>query len=368
MDRPTRRRGHLANFTALFGSRRGEVLATLPNHIGAGIRRSIDTLGLVLDELLHRGWHRVEVRQPLFVVAPPRSGTTMLYHQLAADPRFAAPTLGDTMMRSVTMNGLFRRLGERPAFAKVAAQIDAQMAQLDHTHDLRLGLLEEDEAFFNDHFATNNLHLFFPTLAARLPTMPRLDERPPRVQRAVMRRYRNFVRRFLYHRGPQRTFLSKNVALAGRLACFERSFPDARYIHIVRDPVEQIPSAIELVRAVAQTSHGRVWPQDHPYWRLVAAELIEQHRRLLAWERKLPASRWLTLRYVDMIADPAAALRKVYEHFAIPSSPEFEANLVQAGTRAEAFRKARQYALEPFGLSAAQVREQLAEVYAAYDP
>lgn len=362
-----RRRGMWANFSGLFGRHRGEILATLPNHFGAGIRRGIDTIGLLLDEVLHRGWHEVEVRAPLFVVAPARSGTTMLYHQLAADPRFAAPTLGDTMMRSVTMNGLFRRLGVRPSFAKIRDQIDAQMSALDATHDLRIGMLEEDEAFFNDNFATNNLHLFFPTLPERLGGVPRLDERPARVQRAVMRRYRNFVRRFLFHRGPDRTFLCKNVALAGRLACFERTFPDARYIHIVRDPVEQVPSAIELVRAVAKTSHGgRVRPAEDPYWKMVAAELIDQHRRLLAWERKLPASRWLTIRYDALIADPGEALRGVYRHFEIPTTPEFEAIVAGASERAQGFRKSREYSLAPYGLTPERVREQLAEVYAAY--
>jgi hypothetical protein len=156
----------------------------------------------------------------------------------------------------------------------------------------------------------------------------------------------------------------KNVQSAGRIETLNQAFPDARFIHIIRDPVVQVPSALELMRTVAKASNsGFVRPPEHPYWRLVADRLIEHHRILLGWERKLPRSRWLTLRYPELIADPAAALRKVYTHFELPLS---EQSLETVNARAGEFRKQRSYSLENYGLSDAEVRERLAEVYEAY--
>lgn len=367
MDRPLRRLGLLSNAAGLVTGSHREVLATLPLHVSAGIRRMIHALGYTADELLYRDWRRVEIKQPLFIVAPPRSGTTLLFHQLAEDPQFAATTLGNTLIRSISVSKLLRRAAAKQRKAILAARddINEQMAALDDTHTLRIERLEEDEGFYNDMFALLNVHLLFPNLHKQLGIV-QLDDRPPRVRRAVMRRYENFIRRFLYLRGPGKTYLMKNVQSAGRMATLEQTFPDARYIHIVRDPVVQIPSALELIRAVARSSHGFVRPPEHPYWRMIADMLIEQHRVLLAWERKLPRSRWLTLRYPELIADPAATLRRIYEHFDLPLTPEREQSLALSNQRAGEFRKQRSYSLDAFGISADEIRERLAEIYEAH--
>ena len=45
-------------------------------------------IGLLLDEVLFRGYRRVEIREPLFVLGVPRSGTTHLHRVLAQDPQY----------------------------------------------------------------------------------------------------------------------------------------------------------------------------------------------------------------------------------------------------------------------------------------
>lgn len=368
MDRDLRRKGVIANLRGLASPARAEVLATMPLHVSTSMRRVVNGLGYVFDDLLYRGWRSVEIKPPLFIVAPARSGTTLLFHQLAQDPQFAAPTLGATLLRSISVLRLLRRMAAKQRGFILAARdgINKTMSALDDTHTLRIDRLEEDEGFFNDVYGLTNAHMFYPTLYESYG-IRELDDRPTRSQRAVMRSYRNYVRRFLYLSGPERTYLSKNVSSPGRMHCLEQSFPDARYIHIVRDPVQQLPSALELIRAVARGSHGRVRPPEHPYWKLMAECLMEQHRRLLAWERKLPAERWLTLRYDDLIADPAATLERVYEHFQLPRSSASHELLGAANERAGEFKKSRRYALTDYGIDPDYVREQLADVYAAYD-
>lgn len=367
MDRQLRRRGTASNLALLATRDRREALATVPLHVTAGLRRVINGGGYVLDEVLHHGWRKVEVEAPLFVVAPARSGTTMLFHLLAADPRFAATTTGQTLIRSITVLELLRRAldKQRGWILDAREQINAQMAQLDETHTLRIDRLEEDEGFFNDQFALLTAHQLYPRVYESLGIL-QLDDRPPRVRRAVMRKYRNFIKRVLYRAGPETTYLAKNVSHAGRIASLEQTFPDARYIHIVRDPLVQLPSALGLIRDVARYGSGLERPASHPYWKLMLEVLLDQHRRLLAWERELPAQRWLTLRYDDLVGDPGATVRRVYDHFQLPIGPEVEQALAAANERAPSFRKKRSYALADYGIEADEVREQLAEVYAAY--
>jgi hypothetical protein len=365
VDRQLRRNGLLANFAALATSSRAEVLATIPMHVSTEMRRFVNGSGYVFDELLYRGWRNVEIKPPLFIVAPARSGTTLLYHQLAADPSFAAPSLGNTLIRSIALTKLLRRLAakQRGFILRARDNINKMMSALDETHTLRIERLEEDEGFFNDVYGLTNIHMFFPTLAERHGIVE-LDDRTERSRRAVMRRYHAFLRRFMYLAGPERTYLGKNVSYAGRINCLEQAYPGSRYINIVRDPIVQLPSALELIRAVALNAHGRVRPADDPFWRTVMVEtLLEQHRRLLKWERKIGPERWLTLRYDQLIRDPTATVRRVYEHFGLPISEEA---LGAIGGRTEEFRKNRRYTLADYKIAPEYVREQLAEVYAAY--
>jgi hypothetical protein len=364
VDRYLRRKGIQANLAALATSSRGEVLATIPLQVSTSVRRVVNGTGYVFDDLLYRGWRSIEIKPPLFVVAPARSGTTMLFHQLASDPSFAAPTLGNTLIRSISVTRMLRRLAAKEVrfILKARDDINKVMSSLDETHTLRIDQLEEDEGFFNDVYGLTNAHMFFPTLHEKIGIVE-LDDRPLRSQRAVMRRHRAFVRRILYLNGRDRTYLCKNVSYAGRIACLEQTYPGARYINIFRDPLVQIPSALELIRAVQKNAHGRVRPTDDPYWKLMAENLMDQHLRLLGWERKLGPERWLTLQYKHMIEDPAEAVRKVYEHFQLPRN---DGALCASKERAEEFRKNRRYTLADYGISPEYVRERLSEVYAAY--
>ena len=364
MDRYIRRKGIQANLAALATRSRGEVLATIPLHVSTGMRNWINGTGYVFDELLYRSWRGVEVKPPLFIVAPARSGTTMLFHQLAADPNFAAPTLGITLIRSISVLKLLRRMvaKQRRFILNARDSINKTMSVMDETHTIRIEELEEDEGFFNDTYGLTNVHMFFPTVHEKIGILE-LDDRPPSSRRAVMRKHHAFIRRFLYLAGSERTYLGKNVSYAGRIACLEQYYPGSRYINIFRDPVVQIPSALELIRSVQLGAHGRVRPTDDPYWKLMAENLIEQHLRLLGWERKIGPERWLTLRYREMIDDPAAAVRKVYEHFGLEPN---EVALSAVNERAGEFRKNRRYTLADYGISPEYVHERLADVYATH--
>ena len=67
------------------------------------------------------------------------------------------------------------------------------------------------------------------------------------------------------------------------------------------------------------------------------------------------------LRYVDLVADPVAAVRRIYAAFDLPFTEEFAAAISQHVLLSPQHgRGVHRYALADFGLTAGQVREAFA--------
>ena len=65
-----------------------------------------------------------------------------------------------------------------------------------------------------------------------------------------MRFYRDCVRRQLYCHGGKRTLVSKNPAFVAKMRDLPVAFPAAKFIFLVRNPFETIPSLLKLMRTI----------------------------------------------------------------------------------------------------------------------
>ncbi len=93
-----------------------------------------------------------------------------------------------------------------------------------------------------------------------------------------------------------------------QLPLLERLFPDAIWVHLVRDGRDAALSFLELPEGFS----GKTWarpgtvPQFAARWRteILAAQRLGRHA----------GSRYLELRYEDLVADPERELRRICEH------------------------------------------------------
>lgn len=343
------------------------------------VRLTVANTARALDYVLAPGFQQVEVRAPVFVVAPPRSGTTLLYGMLAADPRFLGPRLYETLLPSVSalrltegISALARRL-KGPAVEESFTRWEQErFGPTDSIHRVRHRELEEDTLLFDRHFASPSALRFFPR-GAELAPLTVLDDQPPATRRRVMGAYYRAIQRLLYHAGPPRqTYLAKNVHSAGRIGSLLQRFPDARFIHIVRSPYAVIPSAVRMFRVsnyLGIDGPSRpTMPLGHPVWSVFADLVIDGYRRLLRWEQRVPKSQWVTLRFESLIADPLAAAQQVYDRFEIPMTEPARAAMATVADGASRYRSSDGPApqLEDCGLTREGVYERLREVFEAY--
>jgi hypothetical protein len=97
-----------------------------------------------------------------------------------------------------------------------------------------------------------------------------------------------------------------------RIPTLLEMFPDARFVHIVRDPRVVFPSTVNLWKTLYQT-HGLQRPTFAGLDEYVFTTFNHLYRRLEEGKHLVAPGRFHELRYEDLIADPVGPRRRLYE-------------------------------------------------------
>lgn len=333
------------------------LLALPPLALGTSASLALDSLLFPVED--------VRVERPLFVVGPPRCGTTRLHRLLSLDAeRFTTFRTWQILAPSVAVQravrGLVRvdaRLGGR-----LRRSLDAGQARLfapmDPMHLARLDLPEEDEFLLVHCFATELLAVAWPAPDA-LGVYRRFDALPEERRRALMVFYADCVRRHLLVEGVQRQFLSRSPLFCNKMGSLLETFPDAFFVVIVRDPAQAIPSMMGLVAAMRRRL-GLDDPQDSA---LQVQFVLDCYTHALDALERLPPASHLLVRYEELLDSPGALVRGIYGRLGYTPSAALEARLAQADLEAQRNPGRPAYPALPAGVSA-QVQGRVAAIQA----
>ena len=105
----------------------------------------------------------------------------------------------------------------------------------------------------------------------------------------------------------------KSPTHTARVRTILEVFPDAKFIHIVRDPLVLFPSTVRLWKSLSEVQGFQIlrddagWIERHVLDTFVRMyECFEQDRELV------PPGRLIDVRYEDLVADPVGQMRDVY--------------------------------------------------------
>jgi hypothetical protein len=328
-------------------------------------------IGRGLDVLLFPGFLRQEVREPTFIIAPPRSGTTFLQKTMCLDAdRFVCVKLWETIFPSITYLKAFDLIGRVDAAcgglgARLVGWSERRFfGGWDDMHRMSFTAPEEDEAYFVYTLVAESTLLLFP-YPQDLRIATRADELPERERHRLMQHYRSCVQRFLYARGPDKTLLAKTPGNAGRIRSLLESFPDARIISIIRHPYETLPSHVSLTYAVWQV-HSPEIAKASPETEAYAEIAVDWYRNMFENRDRPDPRRYAAIRYEDLVGDPARTVRGLYQHFGWEMGAASAAALDEAAGRSRSYQSAHEYSLEEYGLDEGWVQERLGDILDAY--
>ena len=246
------------------------------------------------------------IRQPLFILGLPRTGTTALHHLLCQDP--AHQGLEYWLGAAPRPRPPRERWPREPRYREAAAGLRLTYfldPGLRAIHDMRADLPDECRHLFLLDFAddTFDSNATIPSYTAWLRQR---DMRP------AYALHRDALR-LIGSTSPERRWVLKYPAHLGRLDALLATYPDACFVQTHRDPTEVLPSLCSLVVGWRSLYEDDVPVDEIVRWQIeMWAERLE---RALAVRDRLPAGRFLDLHHREIGEDPRAALRRIYDHF-----------------------------------------------------
>ncbi len=329
---------------------------------------------LWLDHLLFPGFRKVRVRAPIFIIAHPRSGTTLTHRLMLKDPgRYSFARAYELLLPSITQKKLVRGLGwidrrwlRGTLHGWVRSKESAALGELQDIHHFSLLEAEEDEWFYFMTFASGVSLSLFPYVDEFRDVMT-YDRMPPEAQRQHMQYYHGCLMRQLYLDGPGKVFCSKNTTtFIHKIGVLSEMYPDSRFVHIVRNPCEVAPSLLSLL---GTTWRQMGFPEEDVRSGLAVIHETNMRAYEVAFEAldALPPGRVHILDYRDIAAAPKATMMATYEALGIEMTPEYAKILDELELRARAHVSGHSYGLEEYGLSEAAIRAAAPTFFERYD-
>lgn len=272
---------------------------------------------------------------PVFIVGHWRSGTTYLHELLATDRSFITPNYLQTFATDhfLAWEKTLRRL---EAFLPRRRPMDNVAAGWDRPQEDEFALLAagapspyEVMLFPNDRGdAIGHLDVEAMSEAERRSWQQALVTA---MQRVV------YARKRAAPKEPRPNwFLLKSPTHTARIGILQRMFPDARFIHVTRDPFALHASSEHLWRRMFE-SQGYQRPrydEDLALDRFVTASMAALYRNFDRDVGRLAPGRFASVRYEDLTRNPLAEVQRIRAEIGLPE-PDADAlrlHLAEIGT------------------------------------
>lgn len=289
---------------------------------------------------------RENIRRPLFILGLPRTGTTLLYNLLAEDPAARPLMFWESMSPAPPPRTENYASDPRIARGRQRVQrLNQIFPELKHIHEFRGDGPEECLGLLMNCLLT-------PFMRGEITRYRQwLDDVPDAEVDAAYAEYRLQLQLLQRHVQRDHWILKCPSHLYG-LGSILKTFPDAAVVQTHRDLSQAVPSLCSLGGVVEQLCYRKI---DKSWIGLYTLRTIEQmlDRGVRGRDAVDPqGERVLDLNFQNIVADPIGVVRKIYERFSYPFTPEFEAALKhKVATDQHAHQPKHAYRLSEFSLT-----------------
>jgi hypothetical protein len=328
--------------------------------------------GFILDEVFFPGYQEMKIRQPVFIIGNPRSGTTFLQRLLARDEEnflsmqtweiFAAPSIITRKAFRLTVRAA-RTIGVQ--ISRRIRKLENLWKESDRIHRLKLRAPEEDEYLFIHNFSTMKIWSFAAMEEDADPYIFFDDSIPNNQKGRLMDYYQACIRRHIYfHAGESKHYLSKNPNFSPAIGTLLDRFPDAKFIYLIRTPLKAIPSHVSLKE--------REWQMlGSPLEKYACRDFILRSSEHwydypLKKLKSLPTDQRVIVAFDDLVTNTQSTVQEIYHQLGLDLSPAFLGILDEETQKARDHRSQHHYSAEQMGIDPQALEQRYAEIIQEY--
>jgi hypothetical protein len=256
-------------------------------------------LTLSLDRIFFSQYSKVEVKNPIFIMGG-RGGTTFLHRLLSKTGDLAAFEAWHLIFPALTARFLVK-----PLINYLIRTDRATLTPAESGHEIKLNKVEEDEFIFLHKIDTQFVTLLTPLAfdEQEHPELRYYDLQPDQRRKSSADFYRSCIQRQILFTGKEQ-FVGKLTYSIYRLKTLMETFPNGKFIFLIRSPHEAIPSYLSLHHQLLDHQWGlENIPQDklkrfferiyrhsielysYPYKLLKSQEISEERLLILSTEQ-----------------------------------------------------------------------------------
>jgi hypothetical protein len=315
----------------------------------------------LLDNLFYPEYQKQEVKQPIFIVGNFRSGTTFLHRLLSKDESSTSFSSWEIYLAPSVVGRKFIHWMMKANYAignpvrwiiKIFNQIVEKEAEMH-----RIGLTEPEEdgqVLFHIWSSFDILAFFpFPELIKRYIYYD--DQISDDEKDRDMTYYSEVVKRHVYSHNGKR-YISKNPSYSPKVKTLHEKFPDAKFINLIRNPLQVIPSSISLY-----SKHFHYYGDPETEYPLKES-IIEHSKHWYTYPhqylKNLPPDQYIRVRYKDLVSDPQGTIERIYRRFNFEISPAFSKLLAAEAEKAKSYKSKHKYSLRKMGLTRRRIAKE----------
>jgi len=261
-----------------------------------------------------------KVKKPIFIIGHHRSGTTHLWQLISVDQNFIYPTVTETIFphTMLSMEKLTNKLAEL---------FSPRKRPQDNVKSSSGSPMGEEWAMCSSTFLSTHMARHFPEkreFFKKYLAMKNVDDSDRKKWKEAMDR---FARKLLVRYGNDKTLLFKAPPNTAKIKLILELYPDARFIHIYRNPFRVFQSAMHMemksLPLCAYQDMNIAGLKDFVIWRYKA-----MYESFIEDIILIPDGQFSQLSFEELERDRVGSIEKIYDELSLPGfnimKPELE--------------------------------------------
>ena len=307
---------------------------------------------------------REPLNSPIIIVGNPRSGTTFLHRFMIKQHIGTGSQLWQMLYPSIIVQKLLK------PFLPILEKISPAKYHSTEAHKTSLTGFETDDVSLLFRYVDGFfLYGFFLTFDEE-DLFHLVD---PNIRDTTTRDYNWFDsmwRRNVFFNNSTR-YIGKLFSLSSNLPSFQRRFPEARVLYLIRDPLSVIPSGLSLVTGVLDKRFN-FWSLDKKVKERFIKRLYNALVQLLLrfktdWNNgSIDKDRVMIVHFDLMMNDFESLMEKILNFIGSENNEEMQVAIRETAALQREYKSNHKYDLHKFGLTKEQIKNDCSEIYKTF--